>query len=162
MLRYKSYQQVFSEVPDEITLYIPLTNCQIRCSGCNSKWLWEDAGCEMNSSILEDLISKNQGITCVCIGGGESDFSTLNSLFETVKSLDLKTCWYTGMDKIPKDIDLRWLDFIKIGPYTGIPINEKGTNQRFYIVEKKCLKDKIVHLKLTDITHVFFSKHIKS
>ena len=161
MLKYKAYQQVFSEVPDEITLYIPLTNCTIRCPECNSKWLWKDDGYELNHSVLEDLIRKNEGITCVCIGGGETDFFTLNSLFELIKSYDLKTCWYTGLNKIPKEIDLRWLDFIKIGPFEGIPINEESTNQRFFTIKKECKDHKIIHLQLEDITNVFFSKHLK-
>jgi anaerobic ribonucleoside-triphosphate reductase activating protein len=135
MIKYQTWAQTFSEVPDEISLYVPLANCTIHCEGCNSKWLWLDKGTELTEKEIQRLIDKNKGITCVCIGGGEGDFTSLNNIFRYIKEHNLKTCWYSGLDTIPKHIDIRNLDFIKIGHYNGTPINEEGTNQIFWKVE---------------------------
>jgi len=39
MLKYTTAQVVFSEIPDEITLAINLSNCPIHCPNCHSKEL---------------------------------------------------------------------------------------------------------------------------
>ena len=37
----------FSEVPDEISLCINISNCPIKCPDCHSKFLWENIGKEI-------------------------------------------------------------------------------------------------------------------
>ena len=136
MLRFLDCIESFAEVPDEISLYIPLTGCQIRCSECNSKWLWEFTGDELSIDRLSQLISDHKGITCICIGGGH-DYSALNDLFSyTKQNTNIKTCWYTGLNYIPKSLDLNMLDYIKIGPYISEygGLNCKETNQKFFVV----------------------------
>ena len=47
MLKYVDTAITFSEVPDEVTLCINLSNCHFHCSACHSKYLWEDVGEEL-------------------------------------------------------------------------------------------------------------------
>ena len=139
MLKYLSVIESFTEVPDEISLYIPLTGCRIRCPECNSKWLWEFTGEELTPVKFLELLQKHRGITCVCIGGGEGDMQNLNALFQVAKAYKKKTCWYTGMDYIPDAINLKCLDYIKVGSYKGYPLDNPKTNQKFYEVHQGTL-----------------------
>lgn len=159
-MKYYSYAETFSEVPDEISLYITISGCKIRCPDCNSKWLWEDRGVIITPNILLRLIEDHKGITCVCIGGGDN-FIELNTLFKVIKSKGLKSCWYTGYDKIPKEINLALLDYIKIGHFNGKPLNNSETNQRMYKVNTIIKDGKIHNLKMEDITNVFYNKIIQ-
>ena len=43
-MKYLYLKEVFSEVPGEITLALSISNCQIKCNGCNQKELWNDIG----------------------------------------------------------------------------------------------------------------------
>lgn len=136
MLRFLDCIESLAEVPDEISLYIPLTGCQIRCAECNSKWLWEFTGDELSTDKLSQLIADHKGITCICIGGGH-DYDALNELFNYIKhNTDIKTCWYTGLNYIPKSLDLNALDFIKIGPYISEygGLDSRDTNQKFFSI----------------------------
>ena len=85
MLKYNNYEVTFSEIPDEICLYITLTGCPIHCPECNSKWLWEDTGTELNWKELDRLIKENEGITCVVFGGGDNDTQELSELCYTIR-----------------------------------------------------------------------------
>ena len=137
MLKYYSYAVTFAEVPDEISLYITISNCPIKCKDCNSKWLWKDEGIPLTIDKLSDIVNKSNGITCICFGGGEHNLSELGDLFKWVKeNTELKVCWYTGLSDIPSANSLRitqYCDYIKYGPYREEcgPITSKTTNQRF-------------------------------
>lgn len=124
----------FSEIPDEVTLCINLTNCPYHCPACHSKELWEDIGTPLRVGKLCDLVSENKGITCICFMGGDSDLEELYTIFKFCPLLfkNLKIAWYTGRDSIPKDMPE--IDYIKVGPYKEEfgPINNPNTNQRFY------------------------------
>lgn len=156
MIKYVDTLVGFAEVPSEISLCINISGCIIQCKDCHSKHLWEDIGEPLDVPTLQNLLDNNKGITCVCILGGH-DFTALNELFKYVKEQGLKTCWYTGYDCIPKDINLAYLDYIKIGHYDGHPLNDPKTNQKFYIIESEHIDGKITKFKrLEDITYVFW------
>lgn len=136
MLKYNNYDITTSEIPEEISLYITITNCPIRCADCNSKHLWEDNGNPLEWSNLNTLIHINQGISCVCFGGGDNSPKEINNLAWHIKnSTKLKVGWYSGQDTISKDIDIANFDFIKVGHFNGIPINKEGTNQIFWKIQ---------------------------
>jgi len=134
MLKFTDYMVTFREVPDEISLCINISNCPNRCLGCHSKELWEDIGEELTDEKLCSLIERNEGITCICFMGGDSDPKRVEELCKLVKTKYpfLLTCWYSG--KKENSIDLSCLDYLKLGPY----IEQLGgldcptTNQRFY------------------------------
>lgn len=136
MLKFSNFSVTFAEYPDEISLYITLTNCPIKCEGCNSKHLWGDTGYELNWSVLYAFICANKGITAVVFGGGDNSPKEVDKLAKKLKEkTKLKVCWYSGLDRIAKDIDIANFDAIKIGHFNGIPLNKEGTNQIFYEIE---------------------------
>ena len=159
MLKYAYYKEVFQEVPNEITLGISISGCRIRCVGCHSRELWEDKGTPLTPQCLELLLKKHQGITCVCLFGGEHDMDSLIELFKSIKEhTSLKTAWYAGIDWIPYNTKmpnkfpkmqsiLQYLDFIKVGHYDQDlgGLDSPTTNQRLYRLNKGTLID-ITHL----------------
>lgn len=133
MLKYLNTQVTFSEVPNEISLCINITNCLYSCKGCHSPQLRLDIGSKLNIDILDRLIKANEGITCVCFLGGDIDIDELNSLAKFAQEQHLKVCWYTGNAVIPNTINRDYFDYIKYGPYIEKfgPLNSKTTNQKF-------------------------------
>lgn len=138
MIKYVDTKVVMSEIPDEITLAINLSNCPCHCKGCHSPYLAEDIGKELTFNEFLRLISFSDGITCVALMGGDSDPAYINSLAEIVKYSDfsIKVAWYSGRQELSPDIDLKNFDYIKLGPYIEElgPLTSKTTNQRFYWV----------------------------
>lgn len=124
----------FSEIPDEICLCINISNCPHRCSGCHSAYLQTDVGVELTDDILESIIDKNEGTTCVVFMGGDSDKESLKKFGTFVKSKGLKSAWYSGESGLTLDNYKEYFDYIKIGPYIKElgPLNSKTTNQRMY------------------------------
>lgn len=155
MLKYIFCKEIFSEVPGEISLGISISGCQIHCKGCHSRELWEDKGTPLTIEELQFLLDKHQGITCVCLLGGEHDIDSLTELFMYAHER-IKTAWYCGLDMIPKDKMgiLEYLDFVKIGHYDQElgGLDSPTTNQKFYKVESHSNNDSV---KVTDITHIF-------
>lgn len=148
MLKYVDTKVTFSEVPDEISLCINISNCPCNCKNCHSPYLAEDIGelliykdthnnkTVINCNPLYKLIEANKGITCVCLMGGDSNPEYINILGKTIKCHKLKSAWYSGKQELSKDINLEFFDFIKLGPYIEElgPLNSRTTNQRFYKV----------------------------
>lgn len=155
MLKYIYCKEVFSEVPGEISLGISISGCQIHCKGCHSRELWEDKGTPLTIEELQSLLDKHQGITCLCLLGGEHDIGSLIELFMYAHKR-VKTAWYCGLDMIPKDKMgiLEYLDFVKIGHYDQElgGLDSPTTNQKFYKVESHSNNDSV---KVTDITSIF-------
>ena len=161
MLKYVDTKVTFSEVPDEISLCINISNCPCHCKNCHSPYLAEDIGepliykdthnnrTVINCNPLSELIEANKGITCVCLMGGDSNPEYINILGKTIKCHKLKSAWYSGRQELSNSIDLSNFDYIKLGPYKEEfgPLNSKTTNQRFYKVNEK---------ELIDITNLFW------
>lgn len=157
MLKYVDTKIVFREVPDEITLCINISNCPCHCKGCHSPYLAEDIGTVLDESKLNRLIQSNNGITCIGFMGGDNDPLLINSFAEYIKIYyeGLKVAWYSGKQELSKSIDLRYFDFIKLGPYKEEcgPLTSKTTNQRFY---------KVINNKLINITKKFWKHETKN
>ena len=150
MLKYVDTMVTFSEVPSEITLCINISNCPCHCKNCHSSYLAEDIGEKLTLDKIYKLIDNNEGITCICFMGGDSSPKEIDILARCIKDLyDIKVAWYSGKQELSKDINLKWFNFIKLGPYIEElgPLNSKTTNQRFY---------KVVDGKLVDITYKFW------
>lgn len=156
MLKYVNVEVVFSEIPDEITLAINISNCPNNCEGCHSSYLQQNIGFVLNNRKLLDMIIGNKGITVVCFMGGDISPIEINKRAEFIKEEfpNMKVGWYSGKDKISDNINLNNFDFIKIGPYIKDkgPLNNKNTNQKLF---------KVIHKgdsnKLEDITYKFWN-----
>ena len=151
MLKYIETLVSFSEVPDEISLCINISNCPCHCRSCHSAYLAEDIGEELTWEVLEELIRKNKGISCVCFMGGDSNPKAIEQLAIWMKLQSwfrLKVAWYSGRQYFHPGININHFDYIKIGPY--IPelggLDKETTNQIMYKIEDG---------KLTDITYRF-------
>ena len=133
MLKYVDSKVTFTEIPDEITLCINISNCPCHCEECHSSYLAEDIGKSLNLEALTNLIDSNNGISCVCIMGGDANPSEVDDIAQDIKEYypELKVAWYSGRQELSKDIDLENFDYVKLGPYIKDrgPINCKTTNQ---------------------------------
>lgn len=151
MLYYVDTKIVFTEIPDEITLAINISNCPCNCKGCHSAYLADNIGDPLLPEVLSELIESTKGITCVAIMGGDVNPREVDALAFYIKIIydDLKVAWYSGRQELSDDIKLKNFDYIKLGPYKEEcgPLNKKTTNQRFY---------KVNNGTLVDITEVFW------
>lgn len=155
-MKYVDAKVVFAEVPDEVTLAVNISNCPCHCKGCHSSYLAEDIGKPLNWDSLNALIYINTGISCVAFMGGDNDPKAVSRLAEKVKSLGLKTAWYSGRQELSKDVNLENFDYVKLGPYIKDkgPLNSPTTNQRFY----KIIHTSVPSTLLVDQTHLFWKK----
>ena len=160
MLKYVETAIAFSEVPDEVTLCINISNCPCHCKGCHSAYLAEDIGEELTFEVLDSLIKKNEGITCVAFMGGDVEPTTVNDLASHVKKSypNIKTAWYSGRQELSKDIEIKNFNAIKLGPYIEElgPLNSTTTNQKFYEVLQVVDVEGKLYYGLNDITYKFW------
>ena len=135
MLYYSYPQIVMQEVPDEISLALSMSGCNLKCKGCHSADTWNPRfGKPLTKEELIQLIQENKHISCVLFYGGEWQPEYLLELIKIVKQKKLKVCLYTGLEyhQVPREL-IEVLDYIKVGPY----IEELGglespkNNQRF-------------------------------
>lgn len=151
MIKYVNTLVTFSEVPDEISLCVEVSNCPCHCKNCHSSYLAEDIGNNLDLQALTTLIDSNKGITCVCIMGGDINPSEVDDIAQDIKEYypGLKVAWYSGRQELSKDINIEFFDYIKLGPYIEEfgPLTSKTTNQKFY---------RVVDNKLEDITYKFY------
>lgn len=140
----------FSEVPDEISLCIEISNCPCHCFNCHSSYLAEDIGEELTLDKIYKLIDNNEGITCICFMGGDSSPKEIDMFARCIKDLyNIKVVWYSGRQELSKDINLKNFDAIKLGPYIEElgPLTKNTTNQKFY---------KVINNELIDNTYLFW------
>ena len=163
MLKYVDTKVTFAEVPNEISLCINISNCPCNCKGCHSSYLAENIGTILESTELVYLINNNKGITCVAFMGGDGSPLDINNLAKLIKEVfpKLKVAWYSGRQELSKDIELENFDFVKLGPYIEElgPLNNKTTNQKFYIVEKLYCGNDNYKYDLKDITYRFWKNN---
>ncbi|ROH97866.1 MULTISPECIES: anaerobic ribonucleoside-triphosphate reductase activating protein [Flavobacteriales] len=137
MLKYDSYDIVLQEIPDEVSLCLTITGCQLACEGCHSEHLWNpENGTELTHDIFRNLITKyKKTITCVLFMGGEWADSELIALISMTKREKLKVGLYTGLNekqmKRKHPILLENLDYLKTGKWIADlgGLNSISTNQ---------------------------------
>lgn len=142
MIKYLNTGVTFAEIPTEVTLAINITNCTHNCIGCHSPELRQDIGEPLTVEILEKLLDKNRGVSCVLLLGEGNNLEELKTLVETAKrTISLKFALYSGAESLPNEI---WMlfDYVKIGAYNknAGPLTNKRTNQRLYRKRNKNLK----------------------
>lgn len=139
MLKYVDSKVTFTEIPDEITLCINISNCPCHCEECHSSYLAEDIGKSLNLEALTNLIDSNNGISCVCIMGGDANPSEVDDIAQDIKEYypELKVAWYSGRQELSKEIELENFNYIKLGPYIKDkgPLNCRTTNQVMFEID---------------------------
>ena len=148
-------QVILREVPDEISLSINISNCPHRCPGCHSPYLQKNEGEELTIDVIDELVDKNKGISCICFFGGDANKEELYCLIKLVKEHhpELKISLYSGDDRIDYKIaDV--LDYYKVGSYVKElgPLDSKTTNQRMYRIDRGTC------VNFVDITSKFYTK----
>jgi anaerobic ribonucleoside-triphosphate reductase activating protein len=135
MLKFYSKQVVFQEVPNEISISFSIAGCPLKCPGCS----WKTAVSSMLEKQLTDeyyykaLEEYKNLASCVLFYGGEWDKQDLIHKLQIAKSMNYKTCLYTGLtfEKVDKEI-IDNLDYIKVGPYIAAlgGLDSPKTNQK--------------------------------
>ncbi len=156
-LKYSNYDIVFQEVPNETTLVFNVTGCPHKCEGCHSDYLWNYFG-ENLIDTMSEVIDKYSGmITCVCLMGGDQNLEDIKQALDIIKSKDLKTCLYSGLNSLDCFMSfVEKFDYLKIGSYMKAlgGLDNPNTNQRFY---------QITHNKngfeLVSQNHLFLKKY---
>lgn len=150
----------FEEIPTEVTLSLAISNCCGTCPGCHSPELRGDNGMELTEEILDNLIQKNSGISCVLFLGEGKSPSDLIKLADRVRNhWKLSVALYSGRERIEDDL---WehFDYVKIGPYVESlgPLNKVTTNQRLYRYSPWFSDVSCGHKGWRDITSMFWRK----
>lgn len=159
MLRFVSYDIVFSEIPGEVTLAVNLSNCPNRCRGCHSPHLWEDTGEPLTEDNLGVLLRQyGAAVTCVCFMGGDAEpmavaaLARFTAAYGRAAGHPLKTAWYSGRADLPKGFPATDFQYIKLGPYIEAlgGLKSPTTNQRLYRMAPDGSR--------TDLTALFWRK----
>jgi anaerobic ribonucleoside-triphosphate reductase activating protein len=160
MIRYFP-KEVFlglQEVPDEISLIIPLAGCGHKCKNCHSPHYQNKKNGEVLSwSIYLNLLEQyNNKVSCICFFGGEHSKELASFIWNAKSFFNKKIALYSGydtIDSIPNNSDfINFLDYIKIGHYNEElgGLESKTTNQKLY---------KKIDNVFIDITTKFWRKY---
>ncbi|GAA0348394.1 hypothetical protein GCM10009092_10980 [Bowmanella denitrificans] len=127
-------QVCFQEVPDEVALAFTITGCPLRCEGCHSQDSWDPStGEALTPQLFARYLQRYAHlVSCVLFFGGEWHPDALLALLQQARQAGLKTCLYTGMNKIPARLQTH-LDYLKTGRwYSQLGgLTSPTTNQRF-------------------------------
>lgn len=155
-MKYTTTEIVMREFPGEITLAINISGCPNLCEGCHSPELRQDIGKELNYKVVEELIEKNKGITCIGFMGGDAYKDELIIIMRYLRWFysDIKIGWYSGKDEFDTDF-IPYVDYYKFGSYKPEcgPLDSPTTNQVM-------LKFDISTGKFLNITKEFLRKDL--
>ena len=137
MLKFVSYDIVFQEIPDEVTLAVNISGCPNGCPGCRSPYLWRDEGRPLVPEEVEALLEQYGGsVTCLCFMGGDGAPGEVAALARWLREAypGLRTAWYSGRSRLPEEVDAGLFDYLKLGPYVERcgGLRSRTTNQRLY------------------------------
>lgn len=147
------------EIPQEISLIIPLAGCGHNCLDCHSPhYQFATNGEELTIEKFKELLDKYKNkVSCVCFFGGEHEEKQLLNFISLSKTYNLKTALYSGFElfeleeKFKSNI-LSELDYLKTGQYIRQVggLDCKTTNQRLWKIENN---------NYTNITKQFWRHH---
>lgn len=142
-LKYSYPQEVYQEVPGEISLALSISGCQLKCKSCHSNETWDkNFGEVLDEESIDNLLKRFKYVTCVLFYGGEWNILKLINIIDYIKSVrpELKICLYTGYElNFFKEEFIKRLDFIKTGKYIEElgGLDNSNTNQKFIILKPK-------------------------
>jgi len=139
------------EIPQEISLIIPLAGCGHNCLDCHSHhYQIPTNGEELTIEKFKELLDKYKNkISCICFFGGEYEEKQLLNFILLSKIHNLKTALYSGFElseleeKFKSNI-LSELDYLKTGQYIKQVggLDSQTTNQRLF----KVVKDNYINI----------------
>lgn len=136
MLKYTETKVVFREIPSEITLAINISGCPCACEGCHSSYLSQDIGEELSERAIDQLIARNDSISCISFMGGDREPAEVSRLAKYIKLNYPKIMvgWYSGRDELSPEVAITNFNYIKIGSYQSKfgGLDSPTTNQRLY------------------------------
>ncbi|MBK5209306.1 MAG: anaerobic ribonucleoside-triphosphate reductase activating protein [Flavobacteriaceae bacterium] len=139
-MNYSDMKIVLQEIPGEITICFTITGCKINCKGCHSPFLWKkENGRKLSQETYLNILNRYKGFAgSILFMGGEWHKKELIKYLRIAKNLGYKTCLYTGLNDVHRDIlpELTWL---KTGPWLEEQggLDSKTTNQKFIDVKTK-------------------------
>ena len=162
-----------SEIPGKTALIVEFANCQQRCPGCHSQYLW----CPGEDLSLSEVLtyidcSLNEDVNCILLMGGTTNGIPLEDLKKLVESIykrfAIPTAIYSGLPEEETRMSemAAWfgLDYLKTGDYReelgGIECPR--SNQKFYKKDfRHTLKDNVLKVEFfwDDITYKFRSDY---
>jgi len=150
-MNYSNPQIVFQEVPNEISLAISISGCDLACNGCHSAFTWdENYGKSLSLENIDILLKNYEGlISCFLFYGGEWNIKKLLPLIKYIKNKNLKICLYTGREISEINIELiELLDYLKTGRYLKQlgGLQNKITNQKFYKINNGIILEELNYL----------------
>lgn len=91
----------------------------------------------MSEDMLRGLIGRySAAITCFCFMGGDAEPMEVMRLAEWIRNTwpGIKTAWYSGKEELPEGVDIKTLDYLKLGPYKEElgGLKSPNTNQALY------------------------------
>lgn len=137
MLKYTTmYPSFGKEVKGKHSLNINISDCGLNCDGCHMPELREDVGLELT---VEAIKSRLWLYDAVCFMGGANKPEELILLLRELPGVYV--CVYTGYATIDEGVKA-YCDAYKTGPYSGAPITQQGSNQRYYRRENGVFVDR--------------------
>ncbi len=134
-MKYLNYDILIKEIPWKMSLCFAMTGCNIKCSGCHSKELWDSNNWkELTLEVIEELALKYKGLFDVILFfGGEWNGQQFITLLEQLKTKGYSLALYTWLNSIGQNIK-QYLDYLKTGPYVQElgGLESETTNQRLF------------------------------
>jgi pyruvate-formate lyase-activating enzyme len=149
---FHSFNVGYIDIPNKITLNIYTVGCEHCCRGCHAEDLQNINHSERKELTSELILSKLNGdfYQGICWLGGDAlyqydEFIKINHELKLAKP-DLKIYCFTGYEfekmSLDKQLDLiSCVDILIDGPWKGIPVTDKNSNQKIYIKEKNTYKN---------------------
>jgi len=137
-MKIASISTGFLEVPGQISTNIFVQGCKLRCEGCQSPELQKFTGGEDIPNIkLLEMIFEYKMANWVCWLGGDATYQSLDlEVLNTWIHVGHRfVCLYTGktFEQLGNEMSLLSFDLIKCGPWKGLTVSDKNTNQKFYL-----------------------------
>lgn len=152
MLKYSYPQEVFQEIPGEISLALSISGCPLACKNCHSSETWnKNFGKELNINEIDLLLKRFKHVSCVLFYGGEWEINKLIEIIDYIKEkYNLLIGLYSGNElSFFSNEFLKKIDFLKTGMYIESKGNltSKYTNQKFFILKKGIIEKEILFYK---------------
>lgn len=136
----------FQEVPNEVSITLPILGCPRNCRGCSWSSINLDPSlCTLDLGEFFAYVDRYRDYaTCITVMGGEWDIVFITEILTKIKTNypNLRLALYSGKYILDDHLYCRviqLLDYLKEGGYVEElgPLSSKTTNQRFYDLRDK-------------------------